>query len=31
MEAELFEDDDRKIADAMPEREGETDEMNTTV
>ena len=29
--AEAFEDDDRKIKDAMPEREGETGEMNTTV
>jgi multisite-specific tRNA:(cytosine-C5)-methyltransferase len=30
-ELEKLEDDDRKIRDAMPEREGEGDEMNTTV
>ena len=29
--AEAFEDDDRKIKDAMPEREGETDEANSTL
>jgi multisite-specific tRNA:(cytosine-C5)-methyltransferase len=30
-ELEELEDDDRKIRDAMPEREGEGDEMNTTI
>lgn len=31
LEAELFEDEDKKVRDAMPEREGEGDEVNTTV